>query len=198
MMKRPIEILKSFILIAALAAVAPATSWAHCDSMDGPVVAQGREALASGDIAPTLKWVRAQDEAELGDAFEHTLAVRKLGPEAAELADRFFLETLVRIHREGEGAPYSGLRPAGELEPVYLAADKALVDGSAVQLASHIAEGVEKGIQQRFGEAHEKRVYAEDSAEAGRDYVASYVRYMHFVEAIHEVLAHGGAHGEHQ
>lgn len=190
-MKRQIERLRTFISIAALAAIAPAASWAHCDSLDGPVVAQGRDALVSADIAPTLKWVRAQDEAELSDAFQHTLAVRKLGPEAEELADRFFLETLVRIHREGEGAPYTGLRPAGELEPVYIAADKALADGTATHLANHIAEGVEQGIQQRFAEAHGKRAHAEDSAEAGRDYVASYVRYMHFVEALHEALAHG-------
>jgi hypothetical protein len=187
--------LKAALALAALAAFAPAISRAHCDSMDGPVVAQALDALASGDVAPTLKWVRAQDEAELREAFQRALAVRQLGAEAAELSDRYFLETLVRIHREGEGAPYTGLRPAGQLEPVYVAADGALDDGSADRLAGHVAHEVESAIASRFAEAMELRAHAESSPEAGREYVAAYVRYMHFVEAVHELLAHGEASG---
>ena len=146
------------------------------------------------DISPTLKWIRPQDEPELRAAFAHTLSVRELGSEAAALADRYFFETLVRIHRESEGAPYTGLRPAGELEPVYKEADSALESGSATALASHIGENVQSEIERRFAEAAEMRRHAEDSPEAGRHYVAAYVRYMHFVEAAYGLVAHGAAH----
>lgn len=195
MMKRTIGCLRTIISIAALLALAPTATWAHCDSMDGPVVVQAREALDSGDISPTLKWIRAQDEEEIRAAFQHALAVRKLGREAAELADRYFLETLVRVHREGEGAPYTGLKPAGQLERIYVEADSALAGGSASELASHVAVGVEREIERRFAEANERFAHAEDDPEAGRAFVAAYVRYMHFVEAVHELLAHGESHG---
>ena len=41
-----------------------------------------------------------------------------------ELSDQFFIKTLVRVHRAGEGAPYTGIRPAGtDLGPAIPAAD---------------------------------------------------------------------------
>jgi hypothetical protein len=85
----------------------------HCDGLDGPVVSLARRALDAGNVNLVLPWVREQDEAEVREAFAHALAVRKLGGEAKDLADRHFFETLVRVHRAGEGAPYTGLKPAG-------------------------------------------------------------------------------------
>ena len=87
--------------------------YAHCDGMDGPVVKAAQAALAKGDVNLVLIWVRKNDETEIRQAFERTVNVRKLSPEAKELADTYFFETLVRIHRAGEGAPYTGLKPAG-------------------------------------------------------------------------------------
>ena len=78
---------------------------AHCDTLDGPVVADARTALAQGNVAPVLKWVRPADEKEIRTAFARTTAVRNLSPEAEILADLYFFEALVRIHRAGEGAP---------------------------------------------------------------------------------------------
>ena len=83
-------------------------SAAHCDTMDGPVVAAARVALEKGDIAPVLKWVKPEREKEIRAAFARTLSVRAGGPEAKELADMYFFETLVRVHRAGEGAPLHG------------------------------------------------------------------------------------------
>jgi len=99
--------------------------------MDGPVVKAAQRALASADVNPVLIWVQSKDEGEVRDAFAKTIAVRKLNPDAQELADLYFFETVVRIHRAGEGEPYTGLKPAGrDLGPAIPAADKALEDGS--------------------------------------------------------------------
>jgi hypothetical protein len=72
---------------------------------DGPVVKAAQRDLQTGDVNQVLVWVRPQDEDEIKKAFDETLAVRKLSPQAQALADRYFFEALVRIHRAGENAP---------------------------------------------------------------------------------------------
>ena len=102
----------------------PNKIFAHCDGMDGPVIQAARKALETGNVNPVLMWVLKDHEGEIKNAFQKTLAVRKLNPPAKELADMYFFETLVRIHRAGEGEPYTGLKPAGRaLDPAIPAAD---------------------------------------------------------------------------
>ncbi len=160
---------------------------AHCDTVNGPVVAAARLALEKGDVTPVLKWVKPAAEAEIRSAFEQTLAVRKAGPQARELADRYFFETLVRIHRAGEGAPYTGLKAADTpVEPAVREADRAL-DGSASidTLVTLVTGDVASGIRQRWQRAEEARKHANDSVEAGREYVEAYVDSVHYVENLH-------------
>src|SRR5512134_4067274 len=76
-------------------------AFGHCDTLDGPVIQLARQALETGNVNLVLPWVRSADEDEIRHAFEHAQAVRKLGPEARNLADTHFFETLVRIHRAG-------------------------------------------------------------------------------------------------
>ena len=117
---------KTALVAAALsltALAAPSPAAAHCDSMDGPVVRAAREALAAGEVTGVLIWVRPEDEPQIRQAFDRTMKVRSQGGEARELADLWFFETLVRIHREGEGAPYTGLKPAGYEPPPGIAAE---------------------------------------------------------------------------
>ena len=118
---------------------------AHCDTLDGPVVATAQKALDAGDVTPLLKWVSANDEQEIRSAFSETLDVRKLGGQAQDLADRYFFETLVRIHRAGEGAPYTGLKPGTAVDPAVALADKALVSGSVDKLANVLSHAMTKG-----------------------------------------------------
>lgn len=181
------------LLALGLGLILPGQAAAHCDTLDGPVVADARAALAEENVVPVLKWVKADDENEIRAAFEKTLAVRKLDPAARELADRYFFETLVRIHRAGEGAPYTGLKPAGTVEPVIAKADRALVKGSVDELARAIAAHTVEGIRERFNRAMENRKHADDSVQAGREYVESYVTYVHYVEGI-ALLVHGVPH----
>jgi len=168
--------------------------FAHCDTLDGPVIKAARVALEKGEVTPVLKWVPKEHEQEIRDAFSQTLAVRVKGKTARELADRFFFETLVRVHRAGEGAPYTGLKSAGTVEPAVAAADKALQAASVDALADKISNSVREGIKKRFNEALEKKKHENDSVEAGRDFVEAYVQYVHFIESIHDLVVEGAEH----
>lgn len=177
---------------------------AHCDGMDGPVVKAARESLETGNVNLALSWVEKQDEAEIREAFRKTLALRKKGAEARELADLYFFETLVRVHRAGEGAPYRGLKPAGrDLGPAIPAADKAIADGQVDPLVRMITHEVEEGLRKRFREVVSTKDFDKNDAEAGRRYVKAYVAYIHYVERLHEaaskgILGHFPEHEEHE
>jgi hypothetical protein len=186
--------LPGIALLAALLS-SPPPALAHCDTLEGPVVKDARAALEARDAAPVLKWVRAEKEAEVREAFQHALAVRALGPEARTLADRFFFETLVRIHREGEGAPYTGLKPAGtEVDPAIAASDKALDTGAIDPLVEMITERAEHGLRERFGRAAGAKAHAGESVEKGRAYVAAYVEFMHYAERLLQSAATNAGH----
>jgi len=189
-----IAVAAAFVVIAALLVV-PARTFAHCDTLDGPVVMDARTALDNGDVTPVLKWVSKNDEAEIREAFQKTLAVRSRGPEAKELADMYFFETLVRIHRAGEDAPYTGLKPAGtELDPAVVAADKALQSGSVDELVRMVNDAVAAGIGARFAHAREMKEHVNESVEAGREYIEAYVTFVHYVEKLHLDAAGTAAH----
>ncbi len=182
------------VLVAIFVVISAYHVSAHCDSLDGPVIKEARLALEKGDVTPLLKWVTKQHENDIRNAFAQTLAVRTKGKDARELADRFFFETLVRVHRAGEGAPYTGLKPAGTIAPAVAAADKALLAGSVNELSAKIGNAVRDGIRKRFAEVAEKKKHANDSVEAGRVFVEAYVEYVHFVEGIHNMVARGPEH----
>jgi hypothetical protein len=174
----------------ALALIAPAAAEAHCDSLDGPVITEARAALEVGDVTPVLKWVSQDYEAEIRAAFDHVAEVRKLGGQARSLADRFFFETLVRIHRAVEGAPYTGLKPEGSgLYVVEAAADEALAAGSVDQLATKIGERAAAGVRERFTLATTAKQHADENVKAGREYVEAYVDYVHYVLGVHNAIA---------
>lgn len=176
----------SLPLVLACAFLVPAAARAHCDTMDGPVVAAAKLALEKGDVTPVLKWVKPEAEEEVRGIFAKTLAARSGGPAARELADRYFFENLVRIHRAGEGAPYTGLLPSGTpIEPAITLADKSLATGDATELSKAMARHVEDGIRQRFARVVAAREHADSSVAAGRDYVAAYVELTHYVERLH-------------
>ena len=108
------------------------------------------------------------------------------------MADSYFFETLVRIHRAGEGAPFTGLKPAGTVEPPVAAADKALETGRLQPLAKLIADRNEKGLHDHFERVMAKKTYAPGDVEAGRTYSNAYVEFVHYAERLYgaaEMLA---------
>jgi hypothetical protein len=177
----------SFVVIAVLGAIlASRPALSHCDTADGPVVAAAKVALAKADITPVLKWVKPEAESEIKAAFARVLAVRRKGPEAQALANQYFFENLVRIHRAGEGAPYTGILPAGTpIEPAIALADQALDSGNADQLVKGITHHVEEGIRERFARAAAAKKQADASVAAGREFVEAYVEFTHYVERLH-------------
>ncbi len=187
-------VLRTALLCIVLTLLTCVEARAHCDTMNGPVIAAAQAALEKNDVTPVLKWVKKEHEAEIRDVFKRVLAVRKQSAQARELADRYFYETLVRIHRAGEGAPYTGLKPAGTVEPAVAAADKALESGSADALVKEVTDDVGAGIRQRFARALDAKKRADDSVDAGREFVEAYVTYVHYVEGLHQA-AHSAAHG---
>lgn len=184
------------VLLASLALTAAVTNlvMAHCDSMDGPVVKDAQRAIAEGNVEPVLKWVRAEDEDEIRTAFDLTMAVRGESESAQKVADQYFFDTLVRIHRASEGEGFIGIKPAGSTDPAIVATDRALAEGNIDELADKYADAVRDAIRRRFADAHQKRQVAENSVAQGREYVEAYVELTHFVEHIDHLLSHGASH----
>jgi hypothetical protein len=180
--------------LLAAALLVPGLARAHCDTLDGPVVNAARAALDSGKLAPVLAWVRAGDEAEIRDAFTRARAVRTAGKEAKELADRWFFETVVRVHRAGEGAPYTGLKPAGTPDPAVAATDRAIASGDPKPLEALLAGAVRQGLHEGWTTLKKERPPGDDVA-AGRRWVAAYVPFVHWAEGVYAAASAGGEHG---
>lgn len=184
--------MKSHALIRSLglAALLAPGAFAHCDTWDGPVVKAAQTALAQADVNLVLIWVHAPGEAEIREAFARALEVRKLGGPAQKLADQFFFETLVRVHRAGEGAPYTGLKPAGsELGLAIPAGDKALATGDLKPVWKLLSEAAHGRLHETFEAAMKAKGFKPGDVEAGRKAVAAYVTYIHLVEGLHTAVA---------
>lgn len=185
------------VMAAVLAALVfgwTGPAFAHCDTLDGPVVVAARKALDTGNVNLVLIWVQKKDDAEIRRHFEKTVVVRKAGGPAKELADMYFFETLVRIHRAGEGAGYTGLKPAGKIEPPIAAADKSLETGKLQDVAQLILKRMEQGLHRNFEAMMKKKNYSPNDVAAGRAFASAYVEYTHYVERLYdagETLAPG-------
>lgn len=171
------------------------TAFAHCDTADGPAVTDGRRALETGNINHAIKWIQPNGETELCEVFGKALAIRNLSAQAAEVADRLFLETLVRLHRMGEGVGFTGIQPSGTgIDPVVKAADRALETGDDSQVIALAPADRRSELHRRFQIALRKKDFGVNDVPAGRDYAAAYVSYFKYAEGEdHEQhRAHGG------
>ena len=181
--------LRSVSAAILLILAAPAV-FAHCDWINGPVVADARTALARADVTPALKWVAPADEAGIRRAFDRTMAARAAGAEARDVADQWFFETLVRVHRASEGEPFTGLKGA-EYQPEagIEMADHALEANSLGEVEKSLTAAIRSELQKRFTAATEAKKHADDSVEAGRRFVHAYAEFIHFVESVHRSAA---------
>ena len=144
----------------------------HCDSMDGPVVTMARQALETGNVNLILPYVPKAGEAEVIAAFKQVLPVRQQPNGAKAIADLYFFETVVRIHRAGEGAPYTGLKPAGLSEgPVIPVAEQAIATGSPEALKQVLCAIVQAEVQKRFAHLLHLKQQADKDVDAARAYV---------------------------
>ncbi|MAO63753.1 MAG: hypothetical protein CL666_02005 [Balneola sp.] len=155
--------------------------------MDGPVVQDAQTALETGDLTPVLKWITDEQEAEVETVFHEVLDIRGKGENVQKVADRHFFETVVRLHRQAEGAPYTGLKPAGtDFGPAITAADEALENGSLADVHQLLMKGIESGLHHYYEKVQELKDFDPQNIEAARKYVNAYVKYMHYVEPLYQ------------
>jgi hypothetical protein len=179
----------------ALTFAIPHNAAAHCDTLDGPVIQDAHKALEAKDITPVLKWVKVIDEKAVKAAFNKALAAKGANAEAAH--NKFFA-TLVKIHRASEGAPFTGLKPAGTVEPAVAEADKALASGSSDALIKLVTDDITAGIKKRYERVAATYKLKDESVAQGREFVEAYVEFTHYVEKLHMDATGKGAHDEHK
>lgn len=192
-----IQLITGMLLVGAWLWLFPKKAAAHCDTMDGPTAKDGMKALETGNIHHAYKWIMPEYEEELKGFFDLSLKVRGLSVEAKEVADRFFLENLVRIHRAGEGAPFMGLKPHGvPIDPVVAAADRSLETGNIEPLRGLVEDARFPELEERFHRAMALREFDADDVQRGRAYIEAYVSFFKFAEGEEHEHAHGHHDGE--
>ena len=182
------------VMVATMLVMWPAGAFAHCDTLDGPVVRAAQRALDSRNVTEALVWVQPADGTEVREAFDRALAVRELNDTAKTLADRYFFETVVRLHRSGEGAPYDGLKPAGTPNPAIFAADQAIAQDSLGALNALLVPALQAGLREQFEHVMKTSNWPRGDVAAGREFVRAYVEFVHYVERLHEAIE-GAVHG---
>ncbi len=192
--------MKSFgavVTAAAIIIMMPITASAHCDTMDGPTVMDGIKAIESNNVNYVLKWVQPDYEKEITDIFNLSMKVKDLSPEAKELAEKYFFENLVRIHRAGEGAPFDGLKPSGTtIDEKVLAADESIEVGNLSPLEGLIEEEKVPELTERFEKVMSLKDFDVNNVEEGREYIEAYVKFFKFAEGEEEHGAHGAEAAE--
>jgi hypothetical protein len=169
--------------------------------MDGPVVAAARQALEKENVNLILPYVKENASADVKSAFEKALLARKVGPAAREVADLYFYETAVRLHRAGEGAPYTGLKPAGlDVGPVIPVAEKAIDAGSPDALIRLLTDTLRQEVRHRFEHIKQLRDYRPDDVARAREYVEAMLGlevYSHQLYQAMKASPHEGVHEDH-
>lgn len=167
-------------------AFAPQPAQAHCDSEQGPVAGAALRALDENDVTIVLPYVSHEGEAELTAAFEHAAAVRPLGGEAQALADRYFVETAIRVHRVGEGASYTGVTDEPVPEAI-AAADEAMASGSLDGVYAMLSDAMRAGIEEQLHgvELAREHAAAEGTVEANRERVEAELLFEKYIYALH-------------
>ena len=168
----------------------------HCDSLDGPVVRAARRALDAGDVEIVLPFVPETAEAELMREFDAVMKARDEGPASRDVADRHFFETVVRLHRAGEGAPYTGLKPAGlDVGPVIPVAEHAIASGAAVELLEVLTKAVRCELASRFVRLMNLKESRTTSREDARAYVSAMLGLQLWAQGVYQAT-HAEPHGE--
>ena len=180
-----------FMLLAAL----PAS--AHCDSYDGPVIKDATRALETNNVNLVLKWITAEQEQEIIPLFNKTYKLKNGDKEVYGIVEKHFFETLVRLHRETEGAPYTGLKPAGATKQIIQMTDKALEEGNVDDFLAKFNSHIDKVVREKYQKVAKLDKVKDNSKKQGRAFVEAYVDYTHTVEALHDIMVHGGGHDGH-
>lgn len=188
----------SIVLLSALMMFGSPPASAHCDSYDGPTIKDAAKALETNNVNLVLKWITSEQEEVIIPLFNKTYSLKTGDKEVYEIVEKHFFETLVRLHRETEGAPFTGLKPAGTTKKIIQLCDRALesknVDDFLVKLNTHIG----KVIREKYEKVVALDRVKNDSPVKGREYVEAYVDYTHTIEAIHDIADQSGDNSAHK
>ncbi len=185
---------KTAVLLGLMMFAFSVPSYAHCDSYDGPVIKDAQKALAQQDVSYVLKWIEPKNETEITNLFKKAVQLKSGDAETYSIVEKSFFETLVRLHRETEGEPYTGLKPAGSAEPIVKMADNSIDEKSANDLLNTLGKHIQTVITEKFDKVNALAKVKDHSVAEGRAYVAAYVDYTHTLEALESILAHGAHH----
>ena len=163
------------LLFASFIFIFTKTASAHCDSYDGPVIKDAEMALETNNVNLVLKWVTKEQEKEITTLFQKTKELRNGDKEVYEIVEKHFFETLVRLHRETEGAPYTGLKPAGTTKQIIQMTDKALKENNVDDFLLKLNNHIDKVVREKYKKVSELNKVKDDSVEKGRKFVAAYV-----------------------
>ncbi|HLS12873.1 MAG TPA: DUF6448 family protein, partial [Flavobacteriaceae bacterium] len=170
------------------------SGFAHCDSYDGPVIKDALTALDNNNVELVLKWIDSHQEQEVIALFNKTYNLKDGDIEVYTIVEKHFLETLVRLHRETEGAPFTGLKPAGSMTPMVEMADRSIEINSMDEVSKTVTTHLEEVLRERYAKVMELSKTKDNSVEEGRAYVHAYVEYTHTLEALEHILHGDFAH----
>ena len=182
----------SLIAIFSFISIQPAS--AHCDSYDGPALVDAEKALLTNNVDLILKWIDVDMEDEVVPLFHKTYSLKNGDKEIYEIVKKHFFETFIRLHREMEGAPFTGLKPAGTTAHITVMSDKALKTGDLKNLLKVLNNHINSQLQEKYDKTKALYKVKDNSVEEGRAYVEAYVDYTHSLEAVHDILSGDVAH----
>ena len=183
------------VAIVTLFGVTSGVARAHCDTESGPVAVDARKALKSGRLRAVAIWDGKDQTEKLRTAFNQCLPVYEMGGKAKDLAEQHFMETAVRLHRQAEGFPYTGLKPAQPLPVDVATAERALKTGDLQPVSKLLQAELEKKLAGLFGRAREAREDKDKNLAAGREWADAYVKYVIYVHGLYRTIQAGPEHG---
>ncbi|WP_430972934.1 DUF6448 family protein [Sunxiuqinia rutila] len=196
--KTSLQTILSLVFVSFFMIFGSLPASAHCDSYDGPTIKDATKSLETNNVNLVLKWITPEQEKEIIPLFNKTYALKAGDKEVYAIVEKHFFETLVRLHRETEGAPYTGLKPAGTTKPIIQLSDQAIVSKDIEDLLGKLNNHIGKVIKEKYEKVAALEKVKNDSPEKGREFVEAYVDYTHTIEAIHDIVEQGGGHSAHK
>lgn len=170
----------------------------HCDAKDGPVVKGAIAALDTGNVDEALRFAAQEAEDEIRTAFAKAARARTIDPAAREVADLYFAETVVRLHRAGEGASFTGLKPVGlDVGPVIPLAERAIDTGSDDELTACLSDALQKQVKHRLDRVLELKAQMGKGLSEARRYTSAMLGlqvWSHKLYGAIKASPHEGAH----
>lgn len=186
----------TIVMVTLLMSLGSFTASAHCDSYDGPVIKDATKALETNNVDLVLKWITEEQEQEIVPLFNKTYQLKKGDGEIYAIVKKHFFETLVRLHRETEGEPYTGLKPAGTTKQIIQMTDGAIKERNIDDFLLKLNDHMDRVVREKYQKVAELNKVKDNSAEQGRAFVQAYVDYTHTVKAMHDIMEHGAVHKE--